>query len=482
MKYFTLLLIAMSLLLCVCSDDKTTNPPAQQGSILLSKLVVSMIPGGSEAVTISSADGNGAYSDCSVSNDGSGIASATISDSTLQITGISVGTANLTITNGVGKSCVLPVQVYDHRVLDAGDLLITYSDDFELIGHGWEHSKWRPIPPAGFFALGSMAMLDTFPPVGIAVMVVKAKPGTNAIAFTDSFQTSPWPGNGSCIPIPPPGYKAMGMIAVPPPDSAPCIREDLTIAGALDTLYVHSLYSIWAISQPYAGPHSGTYLAPGMYVEVGGTEAPTDHPAANVLKVDLPMITDAPDQEFVPKLNGYIEPPIYSAPMLGKAMLAPFSVITDMMSDDEWQLANSPTYRFEREVFYKRLFYNYNQTSEVQTNSVTLESGLTTERSETIRAQIGYSLGVELGITNGIVSGKVTGTYSIQFGYDRQTSVSELTAKSVTISINTPPGKAAALWQKYNRFTLYRHNGNSLEPVRSEEIGIDSYVTDEYPD
>ena len=480
-KLFLLLFIFLALL--SCSDDKTTNPPAQQGSILLNKLVVSMSQGAADSVSISSIDRYGEYSECSASSENPGIAAVSLRDSILQITGISIGTTNITITNTEEIGCVLPVEVYDRNILATDELLIAYTDSFVFLGGGWAHSKWRPIPPEGFVALGSMAKTDTFPPEGIAVMVVKARPGSDAIAFTDSFQSFPWPGNGSCLPIPPPGYKAMGMFAIPVPDSAACIREDLTIAGRLDTLYMHGLYSIWAINPPLSGPHTGAYLTTGTYVEVGGTEAPDNNPAANILNVNVPTLPDAPDQNIVPRLTSFDPPMPMTQPMMGRSLLAPFAVITDAIHDIGWQLNNSAVYRVERETYYKLLYFNYNQTSELQTNSYTIISGITTTESETFHASVGLSVTAAAGVAlSSVVTASISATVSYELGYERMTGISELQQREVTTSINTPPGKAAALWQKFTRFTVYRHLPFGIETVDSKEIGIDNYVTDEYPD
>ena len=68
------------------------------------------------------------------------------------------------------------------------------------------------------------------------------------------------------------------------------------------------------------------------------------------------------------------------------------------------------------------------------------------------------------------------------FGYSTMTSVSELQQDEYESGVDVPPGKAVAIWQRYNRFVLKRHNGTSLEPVKAWEFGINSFVTDEYPD
>ena len=147
-----------------------------------------------------------------------------------------------------------------------------------------------------------------------------------------------------------------------------------------------------------------------------------------------------------------------------------------------WIFSDLSTAILERQVFYKLLYHNYNQTSEVQTNSVLIRSGVTTTESESYWNETSISVTVEAGVSIEMFSGKVSTTVSTSFGYESMTSVAELQEKEVSSSINTPPGKAAALWQKFNRYVLKRHNGTTLEPVAAWEFGIDSYVTDEYPD
>jgi hypothetical protein len=464
-----------------------------------------MVPGGSESVTICATKPGGTRDNCTIANSDPAIAAASLSDSTIQITGVSYGTTNITVASGGNLSCTLPVQVYTPFVLDVGELLITLADSFTLITHTVNNcSFWQPTAPEGYNTLGSFGQVGNSDPNGHrAAMVVKARPGSDAIAFTDTFQqimNCPWYGTGIYKPIAPPGYVAMGDFLVivdygtmpSPPDSVACIREDLTIPGETGTHlwdmngcnYV--LYSFWNIDQPNIGAHSEAHLVQGTFVARTGTEQPDFDPSMNVPMVDLPMLAEAPYQIFVPKMSSYDTPPEETVPLMAKAMLVPCSIVNDSAYSGNigWQVANSPFYRLERQVYYKLLYHNHNhnQTSEIQTNNVTITSGITTTESERIWNETSISISVEAGLSFKALSGKITATVSRTFGYETQTSVAELQEKSISSSINTPPGKAAALWQKYNRYILYRHNGTRLGAVSSWEFGIDSYVTDEYPD
>jgi hypothetical protein len=480
-------LTIMAVSIAGCSDDNSTQPNVQNGTLYLNRLVVSMVPGRSETVAISATDADGSPSECTVSNSSPGVASAVINDSTLVVTGNSYGTANLTISNGSGLSHTLPVQVYNPQILDTGELLITYSDDFTpILPQIYGPEFWKPIPQEGFVALSTFISSDATNPNGNkAVMVVKAEPSSDAIAFTDSFSHDSNLPHG-WQPVAPSGYKAMGtIIAETQPDSVACIRADLVTTGELTFLWANqNYYSAWMITQPSVQAHDQAYLEPGTFLFVRGSGEPQDSPALNVLKVDLPMLAEAPIQDFVPQMAGYEQPPDETAPRMEKAMLVPCSIINDMDHQGQigWQVANSPFYRLERHVIYKRIYYNYNTTNERQTNSVEITSGITTDSSTTILQSTGIELSVSAGVSFRAVSGSVTATVSRQLGYQTQTSVQELFSRTVTTSINISAHKAATAWQRYNRYILYRHNGTELETVRSWEFGIDSYVVDEYPD
>jgi len=196
------------------------------------------------------------------------------------------------------------------------------------------------------------------------------------------------------------------------------------------------------------------------------------------------MLAEAPYQTYLPQLTSFEEPPLESLPTMAKAMLVPCTIVNDLQYTDNlhWRIANSPLYRLERYVFYKRLYHNHNTSSQPQTNSVTIISGVTTTESERFWNETSVSVTVEAGVSIKMFSGKISATVSRTFGYETQSSVAELEQREVQTSINTAPGTAAACWQKYNRYVLFRHNGVIYEEVYAWEFGIDSYVVDDYPD
>jgi len=482
--------MALCLVFIGCSKDKTTQPE-QLASFYLSRLVVSMIPGASETVRIVAPGYDWSSSTFEVTNHSPATASATLTDSLIEITGISYGIDTLSITNDGVTYFNLPVQIYNHRVIDTGELLITYTGEFQFVYHyemhpGWGIDFYKPVPPEGFYPLGSFAFC--IDPNGFAsAMVVQAKPGSDAIAFTTQFTDyNTYIHN----PVAPSGYMAMGQVvtgAGQTPESTACLREDLTIPGRCGMFWSDvdnygNYNSCWDIRQPTTGFHENAYLQPGTFIfEYGDTEP--SNPLVNVLNVSLPMLAEAPPQEYVPSLTSHDVPTDGAAPKMEKCLLVPCMVIRDGDHNEPWRIANSPFYRLERQVFYKYInHYDNSQGSMPQSFHWEISYGMSTTQSETIWGETGVELSVEAGVSIYAARTSITATVSQSFGYESMTSITELQSNTLTIDVNVPTHKSGALWQRYNRYILYRHNGTELEPVTSWECGINSYVVDEYPD
>lgn len=495
MRYFVCCLMALCSVFVGCSKDKTTQPE-QPASFYLSRLLVSMVPGGSETVKIVSRNFDWGSGEFEVINHSPAVASATITDSLIEITGLDYGIDTLSISNDGVNYFILPVQVYNYRVIDAGELLITYTDQFQYIYSysppGWDPIYfYEPIPPEGYYALGTYSESGGVNPNGTAaVMVVQAKPGSDALAFTTDFSNL---GAYLHNPIAPQGYKAMGQVctgAYQTPDPAACIREDLTTPGQCYLFWshennYHQIESAWHIYQPGAGVHEGAYLAPGMFIYESGDDNPSANPIVNVLNVDLPMLAEAPSQDYVPSLTSYDVPDDGQAPRMEKAMLMPCTIVRDSTYGNNmpWRITNSPFYRLERQVYYKYInHYDNSQGSLPQSFHWQITCGISTTESQTIWNSTAIELSVEAGLSIYMSQASITATVSRSFGYETMSSITELQSNSLTIDVNIPPHKAGALWQRYNRYVLYRHNGTELEPVRSWDVGINSYVVDEYPD
>jgi len=244
----------------------------------------------------------------------------------------------------------------------------------------------------------------------------------------------------------------------------------------------HNVVSCWDIRQPLAGFHENAYLESGTFIFRYGDAEPVG-PLVNVLNVRLPMLAAAPPQEYVPSLSSFDVPSDGVVPKMARCMLVPCRIIRDGEHNEPWRIANSPFYRLERQVFYKYInHYDNSQGSLPQSFHWEISYGMNTTQSQRVWSETGVELSSGAGVSIYGASVQVTATVSTSFGYETLNSITELESNTLTIDVNVPPHKAAALWQRYNRYVLYRHHGTQLEPVSAWECGINSYVMDEYPD
>ncbi|MEJ2103524.1 MAG: Vps62-related protein [Ignavibacteriaceae bacterium] len=495
-----------------CKEENTTEPQQQtvdKSDMLVDCLSIALVQGGTQTVCVIALDKNGNQESFTVTSGNTGIATVTKSDTVFTVTGISYGSTTITVVSNTGKSKERPVKIYDLQVLETEELLITFSQTFEFrwndqgSGCSYNGSYYHPVTTDGFKPLGSLGFDGYYNPDGLhGIMVVKAKTGSNALAAPTDY-TLVWndQGTGSnsdgsfWMPVPPTGYIAMGLVAQsgyskPSLDDVVCVREDLTVIGEAGAVVwgtfntVTSQFGSWKIEPPIAGPHENAYLSTGTFVGVASWNPPSVNPVMNVLNVQLPMLSETPYQQYAPTLTGYDPPPDETVPILAREMLVPCTIISDPLysNNQMWRVSNSPFYRLERQVFYKLLYHNHNQTSITQHNSYTRRYGVTTTESNEFWTETSISVTVEAGVSIKIFEGKVSATVSKSFGYSTMTSVSELEESEYESGVDVLPGKAVAIWQRWNRFVLKRHNGTSLEPVKAWEFGINSFITDEYPD
>lgn len=521
MKNIKLIIILLCFFLCLtisCSDSPTnsnnTPPPVitVDPELLVDKLTVSVVPEGVEIITITATNDKGEAESSTVESSDELIVTVTQNNNILMITGHDYGSAVVTVTSASGLTREIPVQIYNPIILDCGELILTYTNNYvwrwDDRGSGGDNdgSYWHPVPPEGYYVLGSLGKSGYSTPSGTKPMIViKAKDPNSAIPPLKHPTDYTWVyhdvGSGAnadgsfWTPVAPAGYKALGTVAQkgwgkPALTDVVCVREDLTVFGKAGTYIWNDAgtganYNLgtWNITIPTSGSHESAYLAPGTFIGWNQWSPPVAHDAMNVLKVDLPLLVEAPQQMITPQLTSYTEPGPETAPMMGKAMLVPFSLINDSYyaSNPNLQAANSPFYRLERYIYYKLIYFYNNKTSQTQENSVLIRSGVQTTESESFWNETGVSITAEGGVNIGVFSGSVSTTVSTTFGYETMTSISVLQEKEVTSTIYTAPGKAAALWQQFNKFVLKRHNGNKLEIVSSWEFGIDSYLASEYP-
>ena len=232
--------------------------------------------------------------------------------------------------------------VLAQTVTSATDALdVAYATSFEWIwddsgsGAVYDGAFYRPIPPAGFSALGHYGQGDYGSPRGL-LLVAKERTG-GALAAPVGYELI-WIDAGSGAtddggfwwPLPPPGYRCLGVVAsggwgVPSRDEVRCVREELAapgyVAGEIwndDGSLAHRDFGCWRIAPSGGnGLHSGTfagrsygsdqgYAKPTLPVyvldarAVVGTVPLTEEQASTVISTYAPVLRLHPWEQYLP--------------------------------------------------------------------------------------------------------------------------------------------------------------------------------------
>ncbi len=485
------------------------SSPSPQPELLLSRVQLALVVGGSATVQALDPTGFPAGGSYLAESTDEAVVTATAEGDEVTVTGVGLGRATVRVS-GPGGARELPIQIYDPTFLETEELTLAFTDQFTHSGMtlscaidtydcAW---GWQPLVPEGFWTFGTYFTKSDGPSAPVnpngtrAVMIAKPKTDT-ALAHAASWT---YLGNYRYRAVCPDDYRALGEM-IGNADAGwmsgfACVRADLTSPGSLRVLrlsgnnYASSQWGLWEIVAPDPPPTSGTYFNPGTAIlGVGGHGQPVGDPSVNALKVDFGLLDEAPPQVVVPRLMSLVslqgmENSLDTAPTVARAMLVPCTAIRDpYWTDIPTRVKSSPFYRLEQQVFYRLKRFFYNQTSLVQEPYFELTKGISETETSRFEVEAGVTISYEAGVSLDFFSAGVTTSVSLSFGFSTERSVQEFVQETTHIPFAAAPGKATAVWQQYNRFVLYRHNGTRLEQVSAPvELGTNSYVVDEYPD
>ena len=534
--YLLLLFLALAVISGCDKEpiDQEPDPVTRlDPELLVSSLSIALVKEGIQEITVTALDDDANPEEFTVISNDEGIATVTKSGTKLTVTGVDYGKTTLSITSGSGKKRDIPVNIYNHRFIETDELIITFLQTLEWRFCRHDGSPWiyHPVDTDGFHPLGSVEAgegghWDFAVTTGKGgVMGVKAKEGydpdnppiKHPVDYTAIIHLRDEPGYKASMwtPIAPEGYVAMGVVVTKGFNNKPaltdvvCVRKDLTIKGTIaDNFIVRKsdtytttwpftntrVWAIWNIEGPVAEFHENAYLHPGTFVAVNSgnksnPRAPTDHPVMNVLKVKLPMLTEeTPFENYVPRLTGHETPPDETSPILAREMLVPANIVRDPFYEDQdnkgKRIAESPFYRLERQVFWKRIHFINNTTNTEQGGTYKIVHGIEVSESEKRWKETGIEISAEAGVSIKGVDAKVTSTVSRSLGYETMAGISRLEHTERSVDLRVAPKKSAAIYQQQNRFVLKRHSadGKSLSNVRTWDIPEQSYVIIEYPE
>jgi hypothetical protein len=301
-------------------------------------------------------------------------------------------------------------------------------------------------------------------------------------------------GDGSCWrPVPPAGYAAMGDVFVagynkPELTAAKCpawcvatelvhegsvgqeIWKDKGSGGKTDfAVYALDLTTDY-VDYTEALISMNTFFGEATYTKPGTAPLHT-------LRLPIPM-TKNPDPAK-PLLDSYNPPPATTPSVVDRIVILPFTDKIDPSKSIEWKLKNSPFYALERSVYYTKLLWDHNTTKKTQDSSQSVSTGITNEASETFSVNTGMKITATKGF--GPTGSSVAVELSVDFGYSKSTTVSQFVSTTNTANLRTPPSYAAATYAASAAFTAYRSDGSPVAAsLPFNDSGV-NYIHAQYP-
>lgn len=319
--------------------------------------------------------------------------------------------------------------------------------DFELIwrdaGSGADSNGavWRPIPPAGYVALGDV--------------------------FTGSW-TKPDPVWYVCV-----RKEAGGRKYVREAQIAELIWDDRGSGADRDV-------SVWQIRNPGYPSDSEERLILEADAFVAGTQHNV-RPSRTVWVLDLPALVVKRNPPAIPTLTSHRQPdPI--AQVTDRAVTVPCTVVKDPTVTPAWQALNSPFYTLERRVNYTLKMFRDNQHgTTAQPDSQSVRTGVSREQSEEFSRRTSVTVSASAGVNIKAFSASVETSVSTELGYSSRYGVTQLNEITTTWSMVTPPRSSGALWAATHEIIAIRKNGDTVGGQGGLSFDVDSRVSGEYP-
>lgn len=391
-----------------------------------------------------------------------------------------------------------------------GELIITFTTKFELqwqdkgSGAKRDGAFYRPIPPPGFYPLGSIAVANYASPDGNqAAICVREASGAHSrpplarplrcdLMWTDKGSGSNM--DGSCWrPVPPAGYVALGDVfatgyRAPSLDAVRCVRADLTQLGIVgDLIYddrgsgASSDFSAWKIVANAANydKTTGTF-AVNSFIAASNYDQPQYGPVANCLNLPLPVEKHGITPSR-PVLNSHNRPPSKFGEVVNTKIVVPFTAVRDEHRSLSWKIQNSMFYTVERVVSYDLQLFSDNGTSTDQTLSRSVKTGVSTEKSETFSKETGITVGYSVGISSGGFGAQASVSMTVTMGFSTTTAVTQFYEKENKIDLVVPANSAAATWLESSSFRVRRADGSLVGADLTLFLSDTSTLSDQFP-
>ncbi|MFF2041781.1 RICIN domain-containing protein [Kitasatospora sp. NPDC058170] len=167
--------------------------------------------------------------------------------------------------------------------------------------------------------------------------------------------------------------------------------------------------------------------------------------------------------------------------LIGQVAL-PFPLVDDPGMSAQERAQRSPYYLLKRYGSWKMVYYYEHSGASGYTKTQEIKVGLTTTNSSEVNSTTGISVTANAGFSFSGLTASLSSTVSYQLQVTTDSSTSELTQRTETVSRSYPAGKriSEAIWYRDNTFILERLDGTEILEWTVRDSG--TCITDAYPD
>ena len=300
-------------------------------------------------------------------------------------------------------------------------------------------------------------------------------------------------------PVPPAGYVALGLVCSngrdkPLSNSVRCVRADLVIASDISNRIwsdsgsgAEQDFSAWAIEPPSATAGE-IYFSPGTFVGIDSHSRPAADGVAYSLRMQIPLQVDAPPPS--PVLSGYEAPATGEPPKTTKTALLPWFAVKEPDLTPLEQFRVSASYRLERSDRYVLVGHGHNTDNVTQTFKWKASRVQSAEALEaftdatTIRVEYHWPIFVPNPAHLFLLdrsSIKFSARLNKDFIHTDNTSHSDwTTSEEVEVITRVAKNKSVAVYLMQSDYRLLREDGTQVA-TEIRYTDVDSLYLTEYP-
>jgi len=299
-------------------------------------------------------------------------------------------------------------------------------------------------------------------------------------------------------PIPPSGYKCLGLIgedsesgedAIRFLDVWRCVRQDL-VAPAFQGRFLWNTKGVTYDSNPFWLRHispgdagSGeVFLSPGTFtgavgvVAINPPRSPVMVPYALRFSVEEIVVGDLPD---VPVLTSYDPLVIKQSPTVTYSTKLPWYLVKDPYYEELQQIEVSPEYIMTRSDTYKLIQWGLNMTNETQSVEWEFTWGVNKTISDEFSRTTGVEFTLSTKIGNELIGMDASYKLSSSFTHTQSTTRGWTEEKTYRLPVNIYSGTAVAAFILQSNYRLLRYDGSQVS--RTVPFSMDTIIFTQYP-